>query len=174
MISDKALDDVASGIQPSLNQHGLNLYSPDPAADWQKFIARFKIVEAAGGLVFNTEKKLLMIYRNKKWDLPKGKTDEGETSEQTALREVCEETGVCNLELREKFDVTFHTYTDSKKNILKKTHWYIMNCSNSSAPFKLQTEEGIEDAAWMNKQQVDEAMKNTFASIKMLVLKIYA
>jgi len=47
----------------------------------------------AGGLVTNENNELLMIFRRGKWDLPKGKADEGETVEACALREVEEETG---------------------------------------------------------------------------------
>ena len=43
--------------------------------------SKFKVVKAAGGLVRKKEKSL-MIYRTKKWDLPKGKLDEGETIEE--------------------------------------------------------------------------------------------
>ena len=67
-------------------------------AVWKKF----EIVKAAGGLVLNENKELLFIFRRGKWDLPKGKLDEGETIEQCAIREVAEETGVKNISLNKE------------------------------------------------------------------------
>src|SRR3954464_12794632 len=55
--------------------------------------SKFKIVKAAGGLIRKKE-KVLMIYRMKKWDLPKGKKEKKEKNKQTAVREVAEE---CNV-----------------------------------------------------------------------------
>jgi hypothetical protein len=52
----------------------------------------FKIIKAAGGVVFKGDKMLLM-FRRGVWDLPKGKLDNGESSRQGAAREVQEETG---------------------------------------------------------------------------------
>ena len=54
---------------------------------------------AAGGLVTNKHNELLMIFRRAKWDLPKGKLDEGESIEACAVREVEEETGIKNISL---------------------------------------------------------------------------
>lgn len=52
-------------------------------------------VPGAGGLVFNSKGEVLLIRdRQGYWVFPKGHTDPGETPEQTALREICEETGV--------------------------------------------------------------------------------
>src|ERR1700751_599181 len=44
--------------------------------------SKCKIIHAAGGLVQNENKKLLMMYRNGKWDLPKGKLEKGESPEE--------------------------------------------------------------------------------------------
>src|SRR6476646_10094607 len=59
--------------QKSLKQELHNLYSP---------------IDAAGGVVINEQDAVLMIYRRGKWDLPKGKCDEGEEIAECALREV--------------------------------------------------------------------------------------
>ncbi len=59
-------------------------------AFWRKFM----LIQAAGGLVQNEDKAVLMMFRRGKWDLPKGKMDPGETPAQSALREVQEETGL--------------------------------------------------------------------------------
>ena len=61
------------------------------------------LVEAAGGIVWREkhgEAQVLLVHRPRydDWSLPKGKADPGETPEQTALREVEEETGLaCTL-----------------------------------------------------------------------------
>ena len=56
----------------------------------------FKIIKAGGGVVQNSNKEILFIYRMKKWDLPKGKLDKGETIKECAKREVEEETNINN------------------------------------------------------------------------------
>ena len=71
-----------------------------------------KKIIAAGGLVLNEKNELLMIFRRNKWDLPKGKLDEGESIEACALREVKEETGLQKLKLEKFIDITFHDYAD--------------------------------------------------------------
>lgn len=68
----------------------------------QLFFKQFVVIEAAGGIVQNTNKELLFIYRLGKWDLPKGKMEKGEHPDECALREVTEETGVTSLELKRK------------------------------------------------------------------------
>jgi len=134
-------------------------------AFWKKFIT----VKAGGGLVFNEKKEMLFIFRRGKWDLPKGKLDEGETIEQCAVREVEEETGLRNIELKKSIVTTYHTYDEGGKHILKESHWFEMYVSG---PQKLipQTIEDINEAKWVKKKNVDELMKNTFPSIKDVLL----
>ncbi|HNZ72395.1 MAG TPA: NUDIX domain-containing protein, partial [Prolixibacteraceae bacterium] len=64
---------------------------------WGFFHSLFQQIDAAGGLVLNSEEKLLCIKRWGKWDLPKGKMEKGEEPAQTALREVEEECGIFPL-----------------------------------------------------------------------------
>ena len=52
---------------------------------------------AGGGKVYNPKNEILFIFRNGKWDLPKGKAEAKETINLTALREVEEETGITGL-----------------------------------------------------------------------------
>ena len=51
-------------------------------------------VRAAGGIVTAPDGTMLLILRNGRWDLAKGKVEPGETLLQAALREVQEETGI--------------------------------------------------------------------------------
>lgn len=132
--------------------------------------SRFKVVKAAGGLVRKKERSL-MIYRMKKWDLPKGKKDPGERSKQTAEREVVEE---CNVKVKvgEKICTTWHTYTMNKHAMLKKTRWYSMELVDDSR-MKPSTEEDIEDVRWMTQKEVYHALENSYRSIRFVFEEYY-
>lgn len=123
----------------------------------------YTIVKAAGGLVLN-EGQVLMIYRLKKWDLPKGKLSKGEKPKKAAVREVEEE---CNVKVvaGKKICHTWHTYKQNGRRILKKTYWYKMYCTDSSQ-MKPQLEENIEEIQWMNETELKEAFYNTYPSIR--------
>jgi 8-oxo-dGTP pyrophosphatase MutT (NUDIX family) len=127
--------------------------------------SRFSIVKAAGGVV-SKKQKLLMIYRLGKWDFPKGKLDKGETPEECAKREVEEETNV-KVKLGAHICNTWHTYTQDRKSILKKTYWYAMDAVNDSG-MKPQEEEGIEDIRWLSEADAKTALINSYPSMRHL------
>lgn len=126
--------------------------------------SRCKWIEAAGGRVKNAEGKTLLIFRSGKWDLPKGKIDDGETPQKAAVREVEEECGIGGLKIIRPLEPTFHTYLHKGKIVLKKTWWYEMNSSDTNTLVP-QTEEGITEVKWMNEKEIEKAMENTFLSI---------
>lgn len=128
--------------------------------------SKFRVIEAAGGIV-EKEGKLLMIHRRKVWDIPKGKLDKGETIEECAIREVEEETGV-RVKLDRKIDAVWHTYTSKKKYILKKTHWYAMHCVDDSK-MSPQKDEGIKKVEWMGLEQVRKALHDSYRSIRYVM-----
>ena len=125
------------------------VYANDLKKLWKDFKGLFRRIEAAGGLVYNEEGRVLGIYRRGFWDLPKGKIDKKERKKQAAVREVMEETGIDQVKLERKIMHTWHTYRDPKHGrILKKTHWYRM-----SSPVRAlvpQLEEDIEEAVWLS------------------------
>ena len=128
--------------------------------------SKFKVAMAGGGIV-EKEGKLLLIYRKKKWDLPKGKLDAGETIEACALREVAEETGVkANLET--EITAIWHTYISNKKYVLKKTYWYAMICENDEK-MEPQKGEGIKKVEWMDMDEVRKSLKDSYRSIRHVV-----
>jgi len=129
-------------------------------AFWKKFI----LIKAGGGLVKNEKGEVLFMFRRGKWDLPKGKLDDGETLEACALREVQEETGLRDLHLEGPLLVTWHTYDESGKHILKETHWYMMKASESQALLP-QQEEQITELKWVGKKGFPTLLANTFPSI---------
>ena len=122
-----------------------------------------KIV-AAGGLVTNDFNELLMIFRRGKWDLPKGKLDKGETLEQCAVREVEEETGLQKINLIGHLLITWHTYHEGTKFILKESHWYTMKTSHQQK-LTPQTEEDIQEVIWVKDNDLPQYMKNAFPSV---------
>jgi len=131
---------------------------------------RFSIIKAAGGIV-SKEDKVLMIFRLKEWDLPKGKLDKKESVEEAALREIEEECSI-KVKLDKKIVSTWHTYTQNGKRILKKTTWYRMTCINDG-DMKPQIEEGIEDIRWMDRKQVRTALQNSYNSIREVFAQYY-
>ena len=130
----------------------------------------FKIIDAAGGVVSNDKGERLLIYRLKKWDLPKGKLDKGETFKKAAKREVKEETGV-QVKLKRSITTTWHTYTIRDNLILKRNKWYAMDSQNDSA-MKPQKSEGIEKVVWMTDEEASTALIKSYRSIRY-VMKIY-
>lgn len=131
---------------------------------------KFKIVKAAGGLVKKKD-RFLMIYRLKKWDLPKGKKESGEKSRQTAEREVVEE---CNIGVKvgKKICTTWHMYTMNRRSMLKKTRWYAMDLQDDSR-IKPRTEEDIEEVRWMTQKEVYHALENSYKSIRFVFEEYY-
>ena len=127
---------------------------------------KFKIIKAAGGVVVKGE-KILMIYRLKRWDLPKGKLEKKESVYEAAQREVEEE---CNIKVKmgPKICNTWHTYTMKSKSILKKTTWYQMEIVDDSR-MKPEESEEIEDVRWMNPKDVYHALENSYKSITFVI-----
>ncbi|MBS1765161.1 MAG: NUDIX domain-containing protein [Bacteroidetes bacterium] len=139
---------------------------------FEGFCDQFRCINAAGGLVYNAEGKLLMIKRLGKWDLPKGKIDPGETAEEAALREVCEETGICNTTIVAELPGTYHIYKLNDKIVLKHTFWFKM-LSNAVEKISPQTEEDILEVRWMLKNEVHDALANSYGSIRDLLSEIF-
>ena len=123
----------------------------------------FKIVAAAGGIVFNDEQKILAIFRRGHWDLPKGKIEEGESISDAAIREVVEETGIANVTLVGEVGATYHIYTQNKKRILKPTHWFAMR--STATEIIPQTTEDIELAEWLSKSELLEKDRPIYRNI---------
>ena len=131
---------------------------------------KFKVVRAAGGLVRKKE-KFLMIYRLKKWDLPKGKKEKNEKYKQTAVREVEEECNI-TVKLHSKICTTWHTYTMNKSAMLKKTRWYLMDSVDDSR-MKPAVEEDIEEVRWMSQKEVYHALEHSYKSISYVFEQFY-
>ncbi len=144
----------------------------DEEKAWFVFRSLFSYIEAAGGLVVNPKGELLMIYRNKHWDLPKGKMEKGESPDQTAVREVEEECGVKNLRIVRPLISTFHIFYLNKNNCIKCTYWFEMTCKDTAKPTP-QKEEGIEEAKWMTREEVKKITPKVYLSLRE-VLSVFS
>lgn len=137
---------------------------------WDDFCARYKLIEASGGIVTNSKKEVLWIRRNDKWDLPKGKVEVGEQIRKAAVREVEEECGLTSIRLGILLGVTYHTYSCKDVNVLKKSYWFSMRCSveQNLVP---QLEEGITEVVWADTALHQIYLENTYASISELLMQ---
>ena len=128
------------------------------------------LIKAAGGLVENEYDEYLFIYRNGKWDLPKGKIEKQEGTREAAVREVEEECGIKVSKLEDKICKTYHSYIYKGDVVLKKTYWFNMRCKGQNN-LKPQKEEGITDVRWFKKEDISPIVENTFPSIMDVLVK---
>jgi 8-oxo-dGTP pyrophosphatase MutT (NUDIX family) len=143
------------------------LYHPDEKEMMKKLKSKIPVEKAGGGLVYNDKNEVLFIFRNKKWDLPKGGTEKGEQIEETAIREVEEETGVSGLKISKKIGKTYHIFKRNGRYKLKITHWFEMRTSYN-AQLVGQAEEGIEKVEWKSEKQIEACLLNSYENIKLL------
>ncbi|CAH0237461.1 Diadenosine hexaphosphate hydrolase [Chryseobacterium sp. Bi04] len=162
--------EIALDILENTSVKELNVFGENIDEIWREFQKLFRIIEAAGGIVSNPEGEILFIKRLGKWDLPKGKMEKGESQEESAVREIEEETGLKDVELVQFINTTYHIYVERNgEKILKCTHWFEMNF-NGEATFKPQAEEGITEVAWKKRQQIEnEVFPSTFKNIKLII-----
>jgi len=132
--------------------------------------AMFQPIDAGGGVAYNEQGAILMIFRKGKWDLPKGKLDAGESIEECALREVREETGLKNLSLNDKICDTYHIYLQKNEQILKRTTWYKMT-GTSADKLKPQKEENIMEARWVKEPDIASLAAQSYAAVREVLTK---
>jgi ADP-ribose pyrophosphatase YjhB (NUDIX family) len=154
MIHEMQVDKVHAGV----------FFHTDLEALKKAFFKKFTLVKAAGGLVLNEQKEILLIFRRGSWDLPKGKLDDGETLEECAVREVEEETGATNVKLLSPLSITYHTYHEGARFILKESHWYNMSVSGEQK-LTPQTEEDIQEIKWVAAEKLTEYLKKSYPSV---------
>ncbi len=138
-----------------------------PEETFNLFCREFRAVKAAGGLVKNSSGESLMIFRNGRWDLPKGHLERGESLEECAVREVSEECGIDYITLGEKIIETQHAYILNEEWAIKTTHWW--NMSSECRTTKGQSEEGIEKVQWCTEEEVAQNLESTYPTIKAVI-----
>jgi 8-oxo-dGTP pyrophosphatase MutT (NUDIX family) len=164
--NNNAIETLISQLQEPGIYAGVFL-APDEMALVDAFKERFTIIKAAGGFVSTKDDEYLFIYRKEKWDLPKGKLDEGEDIETCAVREVKEETGLKDAQIDKHLCTTFHTYHQDKKHILKETWWYLMAADKQE--LQPQQDEGIQKCEWVKKEDLEQYLTGTYGLIRDVV-----
>ncbi len=134
----------------------------------KKFLKLLPKIIAAGGKVLNQKEEILFIFRNNKWDLPKGKAEDNESIADTAIREVKEETGIAQLVITKPLEITYHIFKKNNTYRLKVTYWFEMK-SMSDNQLTPQIKEGITRAEWINNSEIDKIKKKCYANIRLLI-----
>ena len=161
---DLSIHALVEMVEASDTLHRTCIPTTDIEGTYRRICEEFKEVNAGGGLVSNRRGDFLLISRNGLWDLPKGHQDPGEDIRVTALREVQEETGINDLEVRDLICITDHCYRRDGIWHLKHTWWYDMLYTDPT-DLTPQKEEDITKAAWVAKSSLPPFLLNTYPSI---------
>ncbi len=143
------------------------LYHSDAKEIMKVLKSKIPVQKAGGGLVYNENGDVLFIFRNGKWDLPKGGTEKGEDIEETAIREVEEETSVKDLKITDRLQKTYHIFKRNGDYKLKITHWFEMQ-TTYKGELTGQLDEGIEKVEWVDPNKIPEILSNSYENIKLL------
>lgn len=146
----------------------VHLVGKNPEKLLRQFLKLLPNVVAGGGKVYNTKNEILFIYRNDKWDLPKGKAERKESIEETAIREVEEETGVTGLKIIKPLPTTYHIFKRNGKHRIKVTYWFEMKTDFEGKLFP-EEKEGITKVEWLDDNGSKRALENSYANIRILL-----
>lgn len=133
----------------------------------------FSCLQAAGGVVIDEKERVLFLWRRAHWDLPKGKTEEGEEPLLTAQREISEETGIRNLTFLATLSPTYHIYTENGKRFMKKTFWYLFRASSEEILVP-QKEEGIESIHWFSSETIPHLYSRSYGTVRDIIEELIA
>ena len=123
---------------------------------------------SCGGVVYNIDNHemifLLLHYCSGHWDFPKGNREREENYIDTIRREIKEETGLQDVQLKKHLVTTWHTYDESGHHILKETAWYLLSAPKNQV-FKPQTIEQITEIEWASPGHLEKYVSNSFPAI---------
>lgn len=121
--------------------------------------------KSCGCIIINENNKILLIHQLKgHWGLPKGHVEDNETEEQTAIREVKEET---NLDVKINTNYRYTMEYSPKENVEKQVVFFV--AKNITDNIIVQEEE-VQGAKWLNIEDAIELI--TFDNSKELLRKV--
>ncbi|MEI6169525.1 MAG: NUDIX domain-containing protein [Candidatus Saccharibacteria bacterium] len=117
----------------------------------------------AGGVVFrvkNAQLEFLLLQDVKgRWSIPKGHVESGETLEQTAIREIGEETGLMDIKIIDKLDKINFFYRMNGKLIFMTTFVFLMESLDLNETVTPEKSEGIVDVSWFDEMAAIRAIE---------------
>jgi len=108
---------------------------------------------SAGGVVVRRGAQgveVCLINDGRYWGLPKGNVEPGERAEDTALREIAEETGLdaATLQIRASLPTSEYVYRRGGRLIFKRVHHFLVDATGQT---ELTPDPGeITEAAWLS------------------------
>ena len=136
------------------------------------FTSFFHFKRAAGGVVYNKAGDVLVMSRFNHYDFPKGHMEEGESFQQTAIREVNEETHICELEIQENIATTYHIFYAKESYYLKETQWFKMTTQQIDNLIP-QKEEHIEALWWFTTEDIKNNLSKFYPSLQEMIQLIF-
>ena len=128
-------------------------------------------IKTAGGIVLKND-KILFIYKRGRWDLPKGKVEEGPSIRKTAKIEISEETGLPKNQLKilKKLIPTHYHKTVDGEVVVKKTEWFlIIFQGDESTPLIPDRNEGITECKWFTFDELVLVLEESHERIRYLI-----
>ncbi|AEI42672.1 NUDIX hydrolase [Paenibacillus mucilaginosus] len=117
---------------------------------------------SAGGVVYRRADGGIQVQmiqdRYGKITLPKGKMEPGETVEETALREILEETGITGT-IREPLETITYQFTLSGVGVVdKEVHYYLVEATGGTLQAQVEEIRGVE---WLHPMEAWHQQKNS-------------
>jgi len=148
--------------------NSITLAGEDAGELFEEFALEFRRVTAAGGVVTTPRGEALMIFRNGRWDLPKGRLEPDEPLRRCAAREIEEEAGVAPGRLVRPLCDTWHIYNIYGAWELKHTVGYHFERSDAAAPAP-QLEEGITRCEWCPVEEARRRAEESFPTLRAVM-----
>lgn len=124
--------------------------------------------QTAGGVVLNARKQVLVLLRDVDREgttvhevrLPKGHIDPGETPEQAAVREVCEESGYCHLQIVSDLGTAISEYQHKGRDYRREERYFLMRLTGEDrgAAAPVNEEEALFEPAWYSLEVAETLM----------------
>lgn len=117
---------------------------------------------SAGGLIFDEQNHVAIIARHSRsghleWCLPKGHIEKGETPQQTAVREVHEETGILG-EVIDSIATIDYWFTGTAQRVHKLVHHFALRQIGGSLTVEGDPDHEAEDAIWVRFSDLDDVL----------------
>lgn len=94
-----------------------------------------------------------------RWSIPKGHVESGETLDQTAVREITEETGLKSLKVLSKLDKIHFFYRMNNKLIFMTNFVYLIEATDPLEELIPEQSEGIVDVQWFEAEQAYDILE---------------